>query len=148
MTMHAQSVANGKLVLGWGNPLLHITRLRAGTQIRSILIAGTLLTIGISLLIPTNALAQGRVVFNNHIATNIYSTQVFGPEPGNSSASLSGNTAGDTPSGIQSYTGAPLEGTNWSAQLFSANGANQPESILQADYPITVFRTGAGVGHL
>jgi alpha-tubulin suppressor-like RCC1 family protein len=87
-------------------------------------------------------------VFNNHIATNIYSTQVFGPEPGNPSASLSGNTAGDTPSGTQSYTGAPLQGTNWLAQLFSADGANQAESLLQADYPITGFRTGAGVGHL
>src|SRR6267378_2026014 len=122
MRMHAQAVSRGKLVLGWGKTFRHVGRVRACDQLRWKLVAGTFLTLGIVVLIPTNGVAQGRVNLNNH---TIYSTQVFGPEPGNPSASLSGNTEADTPPGTQVYTGAPLQGTNWFAQLFSANGSNQ-----------------------
>ncbi len=107
-----------------------------------------LLTLLLTVMAVPRGFAQGRVIFTNHEGFGVYSTRVYGPDLANPSLSLNGNTSADTPPGTQVYTGSRLVGTNWFAQLFSANGSNQPESSLEADFPITGFRTGAAAGFL
>jgi hypothetical protein len=41
-----------------------------------------------------------------------------------------------------------LEGTNWTAQLWAANGSNPFESALAPASPTTTFRTGSGAGYV
>ncbi len=94
----------------------------------------------------SNVFAQGTVVFNNRVPGTVI-THVYGPEPDNPYRALVGNSAADTPPGTQVYAGPLLSGSSWMAQLFAANGADQPESSLQpASSPPTTFRTGAAAG--
>jgi hypothetical protein len=93
------------------------------------------------------ALGQGTVTFHNRVA-GIAITHVFGPEPGSYPVSKYGNTTSDIPSGTQVYQGYLLTGSHWRAQLWAAPGSNQPESALQAAFPITTFRTGGAAGNI
>jgi len=87
--------------------------------------------------------AQGTVVFNNRVTGTVV-THVYG----GGSSQLSGNGPSDTPAGSANYPGLTLlAGPGFLAQLLSANGANQPESSLQAASTApTTFRTGAAAG--
>jgi hypothetical protein len=90
-----------------------------------------------------SVVAQGTVVFNNRIVGTIV-THVYG----GGETLFHGNSANDTPAGSANYSGLTLlAGPNFLAQLLSANGANQPESSLQAASSApTTFRTGAAAG--
>jgi hypothetical protein len=92
-----------------------------------------------------SALAQGTVVFNNRV-TGVVIAPVYSPEVGNSCARFYGNTTNGFPAGETVYTGTPLAGAGWSAQLFAAAGENQPESALTAASSVTTFRTGTAAG--
>ncbi|HEY9174925.1 MAG TPA: PEP-CTERM sorting domain-containing protein [Verrucomicrobiae bacterium] len=105
-----------------------------------------LLLAAITMSCASALLAQGTVNFNNRVATSGPWAPVYGPEAGNTSLSLHGNTSTGIPSGTQVYTGAPLAGSAYSAVLFAAPGANAAESSLVASPTVTVFRTGAGAG--
>lgn len=95
-----------------------------------------------------SVLAQGTLTFNNRVTGTVVS-HVYGPEAGNPSLALTGNTSGETPAGTQVYTGAPLAGTGWSAELWAAAGASQPESALAAVAgSLTTFRTGSAAGFI
>lgn len=111
----------------------------------------TLLTrcgfLGLLLLSAAVAPGQGTVNFNNRVVGQLV-TRVYGPESGNQWLPKFGNTASDTPSGTQIYSGALVSGSNWRAQLFAAPGADQPESALQPAFPTTTFRTGTAAGNL
>src|SRR5262249_44915340 len=59
-----------------------------------------------------------------------------------------GNGTADFAAGTTDWTGwTALNGTGFTAELWAANGANQPESSLQAATPTQTFRTtAAGAG--
>lgn len=92
------------------------------------------------------ARGQGEVVFQNVNGAN--RAPVYGPDQADSSLARTGNTTSGLPPGTQTYSGAPLSGSAWSAQLFGAPGSNQPISALVAAYPINTFRTGPAAGFL
>jgi hypothetical protein len=92
------------------------------------------------------AFAQGTISYNIRV-TSVVVGHVYAPDAGNPALSKTGNTAGETPTGTQTYTGAILQGSGWSAQLFSVTGAGQAEgSLVAQDTSITTFRTGATLG--
>ena len=95
---------------------------------------------------PPSVQAQGRIDFNMRVSGALV-THVYGPEVSDPSLSKMGNTASETPAGTQTYTGARLEGSGWSAELFAALGTGQPESSLwPVPGSLTTFRTGAVLG--
>ena len=94
-----------------------------------------------------SAFGQGLVILANHIAGSVIA-RIYGPEVGDPTISKTGNTSAGTPAGTQVYTGSPLSGSGWIAQLFGADGLNQPESALLAANPITTFRTGLAAGYM
>src|SRR6266850_6957198 len=102
----------------------------------------TLLTIAISVLVAVGVKAQGTVNYNIRVASvvvaHVYDSSSNGP-----AGSLSGNTAAETPTGTQVYTTALLQGSGFTAQLFSANGSAQAEgSLILVPTSTTTFRTG------
>src|SRR2546427_536015 len=81
------------------------------------------------------ALADGTLVFGNRFSPYVQAP-VYGPELGNPALSKTGNTPTNTVlPGTQIYTGAPLLGSNYVAELFAAPGPNQPEESLLALTP-------------
>ena len=105
----------------------------------------TILTV--LLLSALAALAQGTVNFSTRVTGTVVG-HVYGVGPGEAAwLRKTGNTATETPAGTQTYEGAFLTGSGFSAQLWAANGANQPESALMAiPGSIVSFRTGGTLG--
>jgi hypothetical protein len=90
--------------------------------------------------------AQGVIWYNIRVPTTVVA-HVYGPEVSDPTLAKIGNTASETPVGTQTYTGAVLEGSGWSAQLFSAYGSGQPESsLVPVATSLTTFRTGSVLG--
>jgi len=96
--------------------------------------------------LTTSLFAQGTVLFNTHNTSFGISMRVYAPEPGSETIAKYGNTATQIPAGIQTYGGALLAGSDWTAQLWAAAGANAAESSLAAALPTTTFRTGSAAG--
>jgi hypothetical protein len=90
------------------------------------------------------ARGQGHIVFNNRI-TNALMAPVYGPEIGNPSIAKHGNTASAIPAGTQHYTGTPLSGSGYIAQLFGGP-TNATVENLSALLPCATFRTGEEAG--
>jgi hypothetical protein len=110
----------------------------------------TILPISVIVLSTLNALAQGTVNFSTSVLpdllAHIYGLEVP-PRGPDEFLRLSGNTATETPAGTQTYTGALLTGSGFSAQLFAANGIGKPEgSLVAVPGSITSFRTGSVAG--
>jgi hypothetical protein len=99
----------------------------------------------LALTCAASLFAQGTVDFNNR-NVGLLVTKVYAPQAATPTVAVYGSTSSDTPSGTTVYTGLPLSGAGWVAQLWAANGANQVESSLAAATPSTVFRTGAAAG--
>ncbi|MGA4579662.1 PEP-CTERM sorting domain-containing protein [Limisphaera sp. VF-2] len=93
-----------------------------------------------------SVVAQGTVTFVNNV-TGVLRAPVYGPLGPNDTVSIVGNTPTGLPAGTADYGGRPLlAGSGYTAQLFAAPGAGQPESSLQPATPTTTFRTGAAAG--
>jgi len=89
-----------------------------------------------------SVMGQGIVNFSTRV-----SGTVIGHVYGSEATQKSGNTASETPAGVQTYTGALLQGTGFSAELWAANGAGQTEAALSlVTGSLTTFRTGATLG--
>jgi hypothetical protein len=101
----------------------------------------------VALTAAASVFAQGTVVFNNRVTGTIF-TRVYAPQVATPTVQVVGNTASDTPGGTQTYTGAQLTGSGWSAQLWAAPGAGAAEASLVAGTPITTFRTGTAAGQV
>lgn len=91
-----------------------------------------------------SAFSQGSAITFNNGVPNAVVAPIFGPfaDPlqatfGNVGAAANGAPAG-FPAGTTVYTGAPLSGTSYFAELWGAAGANQPADSLQK------LVTGAG----
>jgi len=115
----------------------------------------TLLTT-LALAVVTGALAQGTVTFNN-VVTGQVNTRVYNTETGDPYTQKVGNTSTQTPAGTQTYTGATLTGSGWTAQLFAIAGNTLPSGPFTAygvpstdnfvgATPTTTFRTGTAAG--
>ena len=106
-------------------------------------------TISLSLLLIfgiTSTLAQGTVIFNNHVTGTVIS-HVYLPSPATPGVVQLGNGPSDFPAGATDWTGwSPVSGDKFSAQLFAAPGADLPANSLAPAFPITTFRTGAFAG--
>jgi len=89
--------------------------------------------------------AQGTIDSRNN-ATGLRAP-VYGPQSGNSTQSLTGNTSAGNPAGTQTYTGALLAGTSYLWQIFSASGSGAAEgSLVASSTAPTSFRTGTAAG--
>jgi hypothetical protein len=103
----------------------------------------TKVALSVVLASALGAFAQGTVNYNTRVV-GIIVAPVYAPEPGNTSLSKSGNTSAGVPTGTQTYGGALLVGSGFSAQLFYANGPGQTEgSLTAAPLSLTTFRTSA-----
>ena len=104
-----------------------------------------LFTLSVVLASAACVFAQGTLNYNIRIVGTVQGA-VYAPEPGNVGLSKSGNTTAHVPAGTQTYGGALLTGSGFSAQLFFANGTGQPEGALQAlAGSVTTFRTSAAL---
>lgn len=99
-----------------------------------------------SLLCAVGVFAQGTVVFNNIVGGQVRAP-VFGPELGNPFLAKQGNRAADAPpvGGTQTYTGALLSGTGFTAELWGGPLGTAEGSLLPAT-PQKTFRTGTAAG--
>jgi hypothetical protein len=108
--------------------------------------------------IPWLSHGQGTVIFYNKVSGQVV-TRVYSPsfsQNGTTFGVNTGNTATDTPAGTQTYTGVPLAGSGWTAQIFSIPGSTIPTGsmhvgvLLQDPFVAaagtTTFRTGANAG--
>jgi hypothetical protein len=100
---------------------------------------------------------NGTVLFANRVPGAMLVTRVFAPCPTNPTLSFVGNgNTVDLPPGVMDWSAFTAIGTNGLtgqysaagtfAQLLSANGANQPESLLMPQSQTTTFRTGRAAG--
>lgn len=89
-------------------------------------------------------LPQGQVVFNNRIF-NAVVAPVYGVEPSNPELVKQGNTATGTPPGAQTYSGALLAGSGFTAQFFGGP-TNVAEEYLRPLLPTTTFQTAVLAG--
>lgn len=101
-----------------------------------------LITIGAT----ASIMAQGTVNFGTRVTGTVVG-HVYNEESPGSPISKFGNTASETPAGTQTYAGAFLTGSGFSAELWAANGAGNLEAALSAvPGSIVSFRTGGTLG--
>jgi hypothetical protein len=107
----------------------------------------TLLTL-VATGLAVSAMAQGTVNFVNYVegASGITFMQlIYGPN-GNG-ASVSGSSAADTPAGSAVYTGAPLQGAQYVAQLWGGpTGTAEGSLSLITSTPFYDAASGAPAG--
>ena len=105
-----------------------------------------ILPILILALSAVRATPQGQINYNIRVVGAVVA-HVYGPELTDPTIAKVGNTASETPSGTQTYTGALLAGSGWYALLFAAPGTGQSEAALTlVPTSTTSFRTGATLG--
>jgi len=93
-------------------------------------------------LFGTRAFPQGQIIFNNQVSATVVAP-VYDLEPSQPGQSRYGNTGSGVPAGTQSYGGALLAGTNYTAQLFA--GPTNTGNLAELQ-PGTHFRVGNGAG--
>ncbi|HEU0010716.1 MAG TPA: hypothetical protein VFT34_12940, partial [Verrucomicrobiae bacterium] len=86
----------------------------------------------------SSVFAQGSIIFGNNLPG--LRAPVYGPDPNNPFQPSQGNTALGVPAGTQTYGGAPLAGTGYTAALFTLASDSYVEIVR------TVFRTGPAAG--
>lgn len=99
----------------------------------------------LALCVTASVFGQGTLAYSTRV-TGVIDAKVYGTQTANPSESISGNTATQTPAGAAVYTGTPLQGTGWYAQLFyGAQGAAE-SSLVAVPGTLTTFRTGGTLG--
>jgi len=97
----------------------------------------------VALGVAVSVMGQGVVNFGMRVS-GVVVAHVYGVGDG---SQKTGNTASETPVGVQTYAGALLTGSGFSAELWAANGAGQAEgSLVLVPGSLTTFRTGATLG--
>jgi hypothetical protein len=106
-----------------------------------------LLIAGIVISWAVAAFAQATIRFNNRVVGSLVAP-IYGVNPADPTHQQLGNTPRGFPAGTTVYGGAPLSGTNFTAQLWCAPGKDQPESSLRpaAGYCTAGLRTRAAAG--
>lgn len=86
------------------------------------------------------AVGQGTILFYNHVNGELVTHVYLGGDQ-----QFEGNGANDTPSGTQDWSAfTAVAGSGYTAQLWAADGPNQPESSLQPVVPTTTFLAVTG----
>lgn len=94
------------------------------------------------LAVAAAAWGQGTVVFNNRVDGQVVCHVYFGTY-----MALWGNSPTETPPGTVNWAGFGLaSGSEISAALLAAPGADAPDSNLVPAQPVTTFRTGSAAG--
>jgi hypothetical protein len=101
----------------------------------------TLLTMAL-VAAAASAFAQGGIAWGNNPSG--FRAHIFGPDPGDSTLSKTGQTAAGIPAGSTTYAGALLTGTSFSF-TFWAGSASTTSNNLQL-LASTTFRTGTAAG--
>ncbi|MGC8829390.1 MAG: PEP-CTERM sorting domain-containing protein [Verrucomicrobiia bacterium] len=94
----------------------------------------------------TWAFAQGQFTMANRLTGTIIAP-IYGPEPGNPTVPLYGNPPTGVPAGTTVYTGAPLAGTGYTAEIWWGTTADE-NSLQPVPGTKWYFRTGSGAGYL
>jgi hypothetical protein len=97
----------------------------------------------IALALAAGAFAQGTISFQNFVTAQLRAP-VYGPEPGNPSARITGNTSTGIPAGGAVYNGQGLSGTAFTVELWGGALGTAESSLQKLDF--TFFRTGGGTG--
>jgi len=104
-----------------------------------------------AIVVAASAFGQGQIALNNRQTVDqglgLVNSPIFGSE-GIGLPQKIGGTATGNPAGTTEYTGARLDGSGFTAQLWFASGVGQSESALQPADGLTSFRTGTGAGYL
>jgi hypothetical protein len=103
--------------------------------------------VGVVLLLGIcNSFPQGQIFFNNRV-NNVVVGPVYDVESTDPYLQLRGNTPAGTPAGTQTYTGRPLAGTGFTAQLF-AGATNATKADLEGLTPQVNFRVSEAAGFI
>jgi len=112
---------------------------------KKLILAGCVISCAVSVL------AQGTIVFNNHVVGSVVA-QIYAPNPANPTQQQLGNAANGFPVGSTVYGGALLAGAGFTAQLWGFPTPNattiQPVTSLvpATGYSTAGFRTGNAAG--
>lgn len=103
----------------------------------------TLVTIAVAAL-TVSSFAQGTLNIVNNV-TGLFRAQIYGPQAGDSTQQLSGNSTAGIPAGSTVYTGPLLQGTGFSVAIYygAATVADPNALTLLAT---STFRTGSAAG--
>jgi len=105
----------------------------------------TTLILAASLFVTIGAFGQGTIIFNNTFSGG--KAPVYDFDPLAPTTQKTGNTANGTPAGGQTYGGALLSGTGYTAEIWGNLGAGgQADTALHGLGQTTVFRTGTAAG--
>jgi len=99
----------------------------------------------VALSAAASVFAQGTIVYYNRV-TGSCVAPVYGPETGNAALSKTGNTTAGVPAGTQTYTGAALAGTGFTAQLWAGAEGTSEGSLAAVAGSLKDFRTGGFAG--
>ena len=72
----------------------------------------------------SDLLAQGHFQWGNFIS-GVVRSPIYGLDPANPTQPRTGNTAAGVPAGNQTYGGVPLEGTRYTAAIYTGDTAAQ-----------------------
>jgi hypothetical protein len=105
-----------------------------------------ILLFSLSLVVAVGAFAQGTINFNNAAGAGLVA-RIYDVSPEAPTTQIRGNAANGVPAGTTVYTGAPLQGTGYVAELWGIVGGGAAESSLER-LASSTFRTGTGAGVL
>jgi len=99
------------------------------------------------LLCAVGAFAQGSINFNNRVTGSVIAP-IFGVDPNNPNSPKQGNPAtynpGPIPVGTQTYGGAPLQGTGFTATLWAEKSTLPDSALVQiASAPFRITTTAS-----
>ena len=100
------------------------------------------------------AFGQGQIVFNNRVTTGTTGAYapilapVYGVDPLDPLTPKRGQSAIGTPSGSQTYGGALLAGTSFTASLWAGISGTTDGNLSLVPGTSVAFRTGAGAGYV
>jgi len=92
----------------------------------------------------SSLLAQGQFQWGNNIS-GVVSSPIYGLDPANPTQIRTGNTAAGTPPGTQTYGGALLDGTRYTAAIYTGDDAAQVLANF-THVQVDTFRSGPGAG--
>ena len=92
----------------------------------------------------SSLLAQGLFQWGNNIQ-GVVTAPIYGLDPMNPFQPRSGNTATGFPAGTQTYAGAPLSGTGFTAAIYTGDDVAQVLANFN-HIQLDIFRSGPGAG--
>ncbi len=105
-------------------------------------------SIVIAIISVCAGLAYGQAQFDvKSYVTGVVAARVYGPEPSNPTVPLYGNAPSGTPPGTTVYSGAPIAGTGYTAEIWWGKTADE-NSLTAIPGSQWYFRTGSGAGYL